>query len=130
MFDNMNIIKAYKITDNITGGDVEVATFNAVLNKDSNINVYMNINYPNLYRIYKEEILDAYREFNAEVTTLAISMGLANTTNEVSTLSALSDLSGDIKNMTMDIMNQVIESLGDIRVNPVPTMEVGHAQRF
>ena len=130
MFDNMNMIKAYKITDNITGGDVEVATFNAVLNKDSNINVYMNINYPNLYVKYKEEILDAYREFNAEVTTLAISMGLANTTNEVSTLSTLSDLSEDIKNMTMDIMNQVIESLGDIRVNPVPTMEVGHAQRF
>ena len=130
MFDNMNIIKAYKITDNITGGDVEVATFNAVLNKNSNINVYMNINYPNLYVKYKEEILDAYREFNAEVTTLAISMGLANTTNEVSTLSTLSDLSEDIKNMTMDIMNQVIESLGDIRVNPVPTMEVGHTQRF
>ena len=130
MFDNMNIIKAYKITDNITGGDVEVATFNAVLNKDSNINIYMNINYPNLYGKYKEEILDAYREFNAEVTTLAISMGLANTTNDISTLSALSDLSEDIKNMTMDIMNQVIESLGDIRVNPVPTMEVGHAQRF
>lgn len=130
MFDNMNVIKAYKITDNITGGDVEVATFNAVLNKDSNINVYMNINYPNLYGKYKEEILDAYREFNAEVTTLAISMGLANPTNDISTLSALSDLSEDIKNMTMDIMKQVIESLGDIRVNPVPTMEVGHTQRF
>lgn len=130
MFDNMNMIKAYKITDNITGGDVEVATFNAVLNRDSNINVYMNINYPNLYVKYKEEILDAYREFNAEVTTLAISMGLANTTNEVSTLSTLSDLSEDIKNMTMDIMKQVIESLGDIRVNPVPTMEVGYTQRF
>ena len=44
MFDNMNMIKAYKLEDNITGGDVEVATFNAVLNKDSNRNVYMNIN--------------------------------------------------------------------------------------
>ena len=130
MFDSLNIIKAYKLEDNINGNNVEVATFNAVLNKDSNINIYMNINYPNLYTKYKEEILDAYREFNAEVTTLAISMGLANTTNDISTLSALSDLSEDIKNMTMDIMNQVIESLGDIRVNPVPTMEVGHAQRF
>lgn len=130
MFDNMNVIKAYKITDNITGGDVEVATFNAVLNKDSNINVYMNINYPNLYVKYKEEILKGYREFNSEVTTLAITMGLADKMNEVSTLSALSDLSEDIKNMTMDIMNQVIESLGDIRVNPVPTMEVVHTQRF
>lgn len=123
MFDNMNIIKAYKITDNITGGDVEVATFNAVLNKGSNINIFMNINYPNLYEINKEEILKGYREFNSEVTTLAITMGLADKTNDVSSLSTLSTLSEDIKKMTMDIMNQVIESLGDIRVNPVPIME-------
>lgn len=129
MFDNMNIIKAYKITDNITGGDVEVATFNAVLNKDSNINVYMNINYPNLYGKNKEEILDAYREFNAEVTTLAISMGLANTTNGVSKLNNV-EVRDEINEMVKDVMKQVIESLGDIRVNPVPTMEVGYTQRF
>lgn len=129
MFDNMNMIKAYKITDNITGVDVEVATFNAVLNKDSNINVYMNINYPNLYGKYKEEILDAYREFNAEVTTLAISMGLANPTSDLLKLNNV-ELRDEINEMVKDVMNQVIESLGDIRVNPVPTMEVGHAQRF
>lgn len=129
MFDNMNIIKTYKITDNITGGDVEVATFNAVLNKDSNINVYMNINYPNLYRKYKEEILDAYREFNAEVTTLAISMGLANPTSDLLKLNNV-ELRDEINEMVKDVMKQVIESLGDIRVNPVPTMEVGHIQRF
>ena len=129
MFDNMNMIKAYKLEDNITGGDVEVATFNAVLNKDSNINVYMNINYPNLYRKYKEEILDAYREFNAEVTTLAISMGLANTTNGVSKLNNV-EVRDEINEMVKDVMKQVIESLGDIRVNPVPTMEVGYTQRF
>ena len=129
MFDNMNMIKAYKITDNITGGDVEVATFNAILNKDSNINVYMNINYPNLYRKYKEEILDAYREFNAEVTTLAISMGLANPTSDLLKLNNV-EVRDEINEMVKDVMKQVIESLGDIRVNPVPTMEVGHAQRF
>ena len=129
MFDNMNIIKAYKITDNITGGDVEVATFNAVLNKDSNINIYMNINYPNLYRKYKEEILDAYREFNAEVTTLAISMGLANPTSDLLKLNNV-ELRDEINEMVKDVMKQVIESLGDIRVNPVPTMEVGYTQRF
>ena len=129
MFDNMNMIKAYKLEDNITGGDVEVATFNAVLNKDSNINVYMNINYPNLYGKYKEEILDAYREFNAEVTTLAISMGLANPTSDLLKLNNV-ELRDEINEMVKDVMNQVIESLGDIRVNPVPTMEVGHAQRF
>lgn len=129
MFDNMNVIKAYKITDNITGGDVEVATFNAVLNKDSNINIYMNINYPNLYGKYKEEILDAYREFNAEVTTLAISMGLANTTNGLSKLNNV-EVRDEINEMVKDVMKQVIESLGDIRVNPVPTMEVGYTQRF
>ena len=129
MFDNMNMIKAYKITDNITGGDVEVATFNAVLNKDSNINVYMNINYPNLYGKYKEEILDAYREFNAEVTTLAISMGLANPTSDLLKLNNV-ELRDEINEMVKDVMKQVIESLGDIRVNPVPTMEVGYTQRF
>lgn len=129
MFDNMNMIKAYKITDNIIGSDVEVATFNAILNKDSNINVYMNINYPNLYRIYKEEILDAYREFNAEVTTLAISMGLANATSDLLKLNNV-EVRDEINEMVKDVMKQVIESLGDIRVNPVPTMEVGHAQRF
>ena len=129
MFDNMNMIKAYKLEDNITGGDVEVATFNAVLNRDSNINVYMNINYPNLYRKYKEEILDAYREFNAEVTTLAISMGLANPTSDLLKLNNV-ELRDEINEMVKDVMKQVIESLGDIRVNPVPTMEVGHAQRF
>ena len=129
MFDNMNMIKAYKITDNITGGDVEVATFNAVLNKNSNINVYMNINYPNLYVKYKEEILDAYREFNAEVTTLAISMGLANTTSDLIKLNNV-EVRDEINEMVKDVMKQVIESLGDIRVNPVPTMEVGYTQRF
>lgn len=129
MFDNMNMIKAYKLEDNITGGDVEVATFNAVLNKDSNINVYMNINYPNLYRKYKEEILDAYREFNAEVTTLAISMGLANPTSDLLKLNNV-ELRDEINEMVKDVMKQVIESLGDIRVNPVPTMEVGYTQRF
>lgn len=129
MFDNMNMIKAYKLEDNITGGDVEVATFNAVLNRDSNINVYMNINYPNLYRKYKEEILDAYREFNAEVTTLAISMGLANPTSDLLKLNNV-ELRDELNEMVKEVMNQVIESLGDIRVNPVPTMEVGHAQRF
>ena len=129
MFDNMNIIKAYKITDNITGGDVEVATFNAVLNKNSNINVYMNINYPNLYVKYKEEILDAYREFNAEVTTLAISMGLANPTSDLLKLNNV-EVRDEINEMVKDVMKQVIESLGDIRVNPVPTMEVGYTQRF
>lgn len=129
MFDNMNMIKAYKITDNIIGSDVEVATFNAILNKDSNINVYMNINYPNLYRIYKEEILDAYREFNAEVTTLAISMGLANATSDLLKLNNV-EVRDEINEMVKDVMKQVIESLGDIRVNPVPTMEVGYTQRF
>ena len=129
MFDNMNMIKAYKITDNIIGSDVEVATFNAILNKDSNINIYMNINYPNLYRKYKEEILDAYREFNAEVTTLAISMGLANTTSDILKLNNV-EVRDEINEMVKDVMKQVIESLGDIRVNPVPTMEVGYTQRF
>ena len=53
MFDNLNITKGYKLQDNITGNEVEIATFNAVLTKGSNINVFMNINYPNLYEVHK-----------------------------------------------------------------------------
>ena len=47
MFDSLNIVKGYKLTDNITGNEVEIATFNAVMVKNSNINVFMNI--PFLY---------------------------------------------------------------------------------
>lgn len=123
MFDNLTITKAYKLTDNITGNDVEIATFNARLHKGSNINVYMNINYPNLYTQHKDAILAAYREFNADVASLACTMELSLGDNE-SMLSELAPVQEEFKVKALDIFTQVIESLGDIRVNPVPTMEI------
>lgn len=122
MFDNLTIVKAYKLTDNITGNEVEIATFNAMLHKGSNINVYMNINYPNLYAQHKDAILVAYREFNAEVASLACTMELA-LGDDVNMLSELAPIQEEFKAKALDIFTQVIESLGDIRVNPVPVME-------
>lgn len=128
MFDNLNITKGYKLQDNITGNEVEIATFNAILVKDSNINIFMNINYPKLYGVHKDNILVAYREFNAEVSALACTMGLANSEMVVmpSMLTTLEPLREEMKVISKEIFNQVIESLGDIRVNPVPQMEVGY----
>lgn len=128
MFDNLNITKAYKLQDNITGNNVEIATFNAVLIKDSNINIYMNINYPRLYEAHKENILVAYREFNAEASALACTMGLAISDEliETSKIKTFEPLREEIKEVAMQVFNEVIESLGDIRVNPIPEMEVGY----
>ena len=122
MFDNLTIAKAYKLTDNITGNEVEIATFNAVLHKGSNINVYMNINYPNLYTQHKDAILATYREFNAEVASLACTMELSLGDNE-SMLSELAPIQEEFKAKALDIFTQIIESLGDIRVNPVPSID-------
>lgn len=128
MFDSLNIVKGYKLTDNITGNEVEIATFNAVMVKNSNINVFMNINYPNLYNIHKENILIAYREFNAEVSALACTMELSSSdvNPENSTLKTLEPLKEELNNIAKEVFEQVIESLGDVRVNPVPQMEVGY----
>ena len=131
MFDNLNITKAYKLTDNITGNEVEIATFNAILTKDSNINIFMNINYPNLYGVHKDNILVAYREFNAEVSALACTMGLASSDTLVATtkLKTLEPLKEEIREVVMQVFNDVIESLGDIRVNPVPQIDMGYNYR-
>lgn len=128
MFDNLNITKGYKLQDNITGNDVEIATFNAVLTKGSNINIFMNINYPNLYEVHKDNILVTYREFNAEVSALACTMGLAISDSliESSKLKTFEPLKEEIREVAIQVFNDVIESLGDIRVNPVPQMEVGY----
>ena len=128
MFDNLNITKAYKLTDNITGNEVEIATFNAILIKGSNINIFMNINYPNLYEVHKNNILVAYREFNAEVSPLACTMGLASsdTLVEATKLKTLEPLKEEVKEIIVQVFNDVIESLGDIKVNPVPQMDIGY----
>lgn len=124
MFDTLNITKAYKLEDNVTGGKIEVATFNAMLHKESNINIYMNINYPNLYTQHKDAILASYREFNAEVTSLACTMELANIVDSPSTLELFDDVNEDFKTKAKAVFDEVIASLGEIQVNPIPIMEV------
>lgn len=125
MFDNLQITKAYKIGDNITGNSVEVCTFNATLNKQSGVTQYMNINYPNLYNANTEEILLAYKKFNAEVSALAITMNLASEVEPLSTLNELGGVKDLLLKHTTEVMDNVIKSLENIQVNPVPMMEVG-----
>lgn len=125
MFDNMSIIKAYKLEDSLTGNDVEIVTFNANLVKGSNISVFMNINYPNLYEKHKDNILLAYREFNAEITSLACTMGLASEVELYpSKLTELEPVREEFKNLSLKVFNEVINSLGNIQVNPVPTVDI------
>lgn len=124
MFDNLNITKAYKLKDNITGNEVEIATFNAILTKGSNINIFMNINYPNLYEVHKNNILVAYREFNAEVSALACTMGLAEEAHPASALMELEPLREEFKDIAVKVFSDVIASLGNIQVNPVPVMDM------
>lgn len=124
MFDNLNIIKGYKLQDNITGNEIEIATFNAILNKGSNINVFMNINYPNLYEVHKNNILIAYREFNAEVSALACTMGLAEEAHQASAIRELEPLREEFKDMAVKVFSDIIASLENIQVNPVPVMDM------
>lgn len=126
MFDNMNITKAFMVVDNITNSNIEVCTFNAMLNKSSGININMNINYPNLYQNNKDNILVDYRQFSSDVTSLAVTMGLANEiTTDPSILDNLENIRVELSNIATETFVQVIESLGDIRVNPVPVVDVG-----
>ena len=130
MFDNIQITKAYTLHDNINDNSVEVCTFNATLNRQSGVTQYMNINYPNLYNKNTEEILLAYRKFNAEVSALAITMNLASEIEPMSTLNELGDVKELLLKHTTDVMNNVIKSLENIQVNPVPMMEVGANYRM
>lgn len=124
MFNNMQITKEYTIIDNITENKIPVVTFNATLNKDNGIYVDMNITYPNLYNTHKDNILVAYRQFNSDITALAVTMGLATTiTTDPSILDDLEAIRTELTTIATDTFNQVIGSLGDITVNPAPSME-------
>ena len=76
MFDNVNLSKSYTL-DDLYGNSVEVCTFNANLSRVSGISVNMIINRVELYEKHKDEILTSYREFNADLSAIAVTMGLA-----------------------------------------------------
>ena len=125
MFDNVNLSKSYSLKD-LYDNSIEVCTFNANLSRVSGISVNMIINRVELYEKHKDEILTSYREFNADLSAIAVTMGLAESVvAKTSTLNELNDVREEVKTMALDVFNQVIESLGDIVVNPVPMYDQG-----
>lgn len=125
MFDNVNLTKAYTL-DDLYGNSVEVCTFNANLSRVSGISVNMVINRVELYEKHKGEILISYREFNADLSAIAVTMGLAESVGaEKSALYELNDVREEVKTMALEVFTQVIESLGDVVVNPVPVYDQG-----
>jgi hypothetical protein len=125
MFDNVNLTKAYTLED-LYGNSVEVCTFNATLSRKSGISVNMIINRVELYEKHKDEILISYREFNADLSAIAVTMGLAESVGaEPSALHDWNDVREEVKTMALEVFTQVIESLGDVVVNPVPMYDQG-----
>lgn len=125
MFDNVNLSKSYSLKD-LYDNSIEVCTFNANLSRTSGISVNMVINRVELYEKHKDEILTSYREFNADLSAIAVTMGLAESVGaEKSTLYELNDVREEVKTMALEVFTQVIESLGDVVVNPVPVYDQG-----
>lgn len=125
MFDNVNISKSYSLKD-LYDNSIEVCTFNANLSRTSGISVNMIINRVELYEKHKDEILTSYREFNADLSAIAVTMGLAESVGaEKSALYELNDVREEVKTMALEVFTQVIESLGDVVVNPVPVYDQG-----
>ena len=125
MFDNVNLSKSYSLKD-LYDNSIEVCTFNANLSRVSGISVNMIINRVELYEKHKDEILTSYREFNADLSAIAVTMGLAESVGaEKSALYELNDVREEVKTMALEVFTQVIESLGDVVVNPVPMYDQG-----
>ena len=125
MFDNVNLSKSYSLKD-LYDNSIEVCTFNANLSRTSGISVNMVINRVELYEKHKDEILTSYREFNANLSAIAVTMGLAESVGaEKSELYELNDVREEVKTMALEVFTQVIESLGDVVVNPVPMYDQG-----
>lgn len=110
MFDNIKITKSYKIKDSKNEGDIEICAFNAYLDVCSGITQDLNITYPILYKENKEDILQSYREFSAEVDSIAADMGLVyNEEINNSMLYNLKPLTQDFKIMINAIIKDIIK---------------------
>ncbi|MDU3338209.1 hypothetical protein [Paraclostridium bifermentans] len=110
MFDNIKITKSYKIKDSKNEGDIEICAFNAYLDVCSGITQDLNITYPILYKENKKDILQSYREFSAEVDSIAADMGLVyNEEINNSMLSNLKPLTQDFKIMINAIIKDIIK---------------------
>ena len=125
MFDNVNLSKSYSLKD-LYDNSIEVCTFNANLSRTSGISVNMVINRVELYEKHKDEILTSYREFNADLSAIAVTMGLAESVvAKASALNELNDVREEGKTVALEVFTRVIESLGDVVVNPVPLYDQG-----
>ena len=125
MFDNVNLSKSYSLKD-LYDNSIEVCTFHANLSRVSRISVNMNINRVELYEKHKDDILTSSREFNADLSAIAVTMGLAESVvAKASALNELNDVREEVKTMALEVFTQVIESLGDVVVNPVPMYDQG-----
>lgn len=122
MFERLNMVKGFKVLDNMTNNEVEVVTFNATLREKGNLEMYMNINYPTLYNLHKDEILIAYREFCGDITALGSVVGLSALKGEIGNgqVSNLETLTEEFKVMATNVFKQVIEELPNVVVNSAP----------
>lgn len=110
MFDNLEIRKEFNLIDNISGNNITVCTFNATLNQRSGIYGSLNITYPILYKENKEDILQSYKEFSAEVDSIAADMGLVyNEEINNSILHNLKPLTEDFKTMINTVIKDIIK---------------------
>ena len=141
MFDTVNINKAYTITDNITGNKVEVVNFNASVRVDSGITTDINIGFPDLYQKNIVEITEEFKKFQANVFSLAVSMGavgdaingpvtLPGTDNvpvayslRESEYDALAPVIETLQVEAKKVMDQIVDGLHDIKVNVTPTVD-------
>lgn len=123
MFDNIEIRKAYKVKDNITGHDIEVCTFNAYIDKNSGLVQNMNIMYPLLYEQNKIEIQKIYITFIEEIGTLAIKMGLADKIkdDELMEFNAES-IKVNLNIICKEVMSEIMSSLDNVTINAVPSI--------
>ncbi|WP_394862464.1 hypothetical protein [Paraclostridium bifermentans] len=110
MFDNIKITKSYKIKDSKNEGDIEICAFNVYLDICSGITQDLNITYPILYKENKKDILQSYREFSAEVDSIAADMGLGhNEEINNSMLYNLKPLTEDFKFMINTVIKDIIK---------------------
>lgn len=110
MFDNIKITKSYKIKDSKNEGDIEICAFNAYLDVCSGITQDLNITYPILYKENKKDILQSYREFSAEVDSIAADMGLVyNEEINNSMLYNLKPFTQDFKIMINTVIKDIIK---------------------
>lgn len=123
MFDNIEIRKAYKVKDNITGYDIEVCTFNACIDKNSGLIQNVNIIYPLLYKQNKTEIQEMYTAFIEELGTLVITMGLADKIKDDGLMEFNAGLiEADLNTICKEVMYEIISSLDNVTINEAPSI--------